>query len=190
MHSSWAGRKELSGVQAISRLLCVCTQGFECHCGQEVWSTWCLCWEGHGKVVSRPGLGHWGHWKAGQNTTGCDCTPTLLTQHATRARKSQTQHTGTRKKPPSSCNVPPAPSADKVLYHAYCKGSNPSVTRVQVLKGEIVTERQYIGKCLIRTDIFPNPECGWRHCLDLCASGHSIVSLPFSEVAAFWESCL
>lgn len=97
-------------------------------------------------------------------------------------------------KPPSSCSVPPAPSADKVLYHAYCKGEMLQapihLLTVQVLKGEIVTERQYIAKRAIRTDIFPYPEYGWRHCLDLCASGHIIVSLPFSEEAAFWQSCL
>lgn len=30
----------------------------------------------------------------------------------------------------------------------------------QVLKGEFVTEKQYIDKCPIETDRFPYPECG------------------------------
>lgn len=96
IHSCWASRKQLSGVQACQGCYVGAHRGLECHRGQEVWSTWYLCQEGHGKVASRPGLGHWGHWRAGKSTTGCHHTPTLLTRHATRARKSQTRHTGTR----------------------------------------------------------------------------------------------
>lgn len=102
------------------------------HCGHD------------GKVVSSPGLGQWGHWRTvnwlspHMHTADQTCSESMK-----KPIKPSTQEP--EGEPPSSCSVPPAPSADKALYHAYCKGEMPEASRMtteQVLKGEFATERQ------------------------------------------------
>lgn len=168
----------------MSRLLCGCTQGS----GMPLWA------RSLEHMVSVPG----GPWKGGlQAWAGALSSLKGWQEHHWMSPHTHTVDTPRNKskkkpnpahrnqKPPSSCSVPPAPSVDKALYHAYCKGemlkeSSPSVITVQVLKVEFVTERQYIGKCPSRTDIFPYPECGWRHT--------SLISVPMGTLLLVWLS--
>lgn len=123
IHSCGAGRKQLSGVQSCQSCHVGAHRDLGHHCGHGVWIIWYLGQEGHGKVIAGLGWGRGLEVTEGQGRTGCPYAPTLLTRHGA-ARKSETQHGGTRRAP-SQGSVPPAPSADQALYHAYCKGEMP-----------------------------------------------------------------
>lgn len=101
------------GAAAMPMRLYGCTQGFE----MPLWA-WHLQYMvsvlgDTGKVVTRPGLGHWGHWRTVQRTLD---VPHVCTAHQTCSesmKKPNLAHRNEEEKPPSFSNVPPVLSADK-----------------------------------------------------------------------------
>ena len=131
------------------QLLCVCTQEFE----MPLWA-WSVehvvsVLGEPGKVVTRPGLGHRGHWRTVLHSTRLDVLH-ICTAHQTcsKSKKKPNLAHGSqeeRRPPPAMFLHRPLLTKHSILLN--CQGKclrRPIHDHDQVLKSEFVTERQWI----------------------------------------------